>query len=62
MLFRSEEIVEINVPAGVSEGMVLNVPGKGHAGKHKGIPGDIQVLIEEEPHAELIRDENDLIS
>lgn len=56
-----EEIVEINVPAGVSEGMVLNVPGKGHAGKHKGIPGDIQVLIEEEPHAELIRDENDLI-
>lgn len=56
-----EEIVEIKVPAGVAEGMVLNVPGKGHAGKHNGVSGDIQVLIEEEPHPELIRDENDLI-
>ena len=56
-----EEIVEINIPAGVAEGMVVNVPGKGHAAKHNGVPGDIQVLIEEEPHPDLIRDENDLI-
>lgn len=56
-----EEIVEINIPAGVAEGMVVNVPGKGHAAKRGGIPGDIQVLIEEEPNPELIRDENDLI-
>lgn len=56
-----EEIVEIQIPAGVAEGMVVNVPGKGHAAKRGGIPGDIQVLIEEEPHPELIRDENDLI-
>ena len=56
-----EEIVEINIPAGVAEGMVVNVPGKGNAGKHNGIPGDIQVLIEEEPHPDLIRDENDLV-
>ena len=56
-----EEIVEIQIPAGVAEGMVVNVPGKGHAAKRGGIPGDIQVLIEEEAHPELIRDENDLI-
>ncbi len=56
-----EEIVEISIPAGVAEGMVVNVPGKGHAAKRGGIPGDIQVLIEEEPNSELIRDENDLI-
>lgn len=56
-----EEIIEIQIPAGVAEGMVVNVPGKGHAAKRGGIPGDIQVLIEEEPHPELIRDENDLI-
>lgn len=56
-----EEIVEIKIPAGVAEGMVVNVPGKGHAAKHNGVPGDIQVLIEEEPHPDLIRDENDLI-
>ena len=56
-----EEIVEIQIPAGVSDGMVGNVKGKGNAAKHNGVPGNIQVLIEEEPHPELIRDENDLI-
>ena len=56
-----EEIVEIQIPAGVAEGMVVNVPGKGHAAKRGGIPVDIHVLIEEEAHPELIRDENDLI-
>lgn len=35
--------------------------GKGNAGKHNGIPGDLLILVEEEPHPELIRDENDLV-
>lgn len=58
---QGEEIVEIKIPAGVAEGMVVNVPGKGNAAKHNGVPGNIQVIIEEEPHPELIRDEQDLI-
>ena len=58
---QGEEVVEVNIPAGVAEGMVLNVPGKGHAAKHNGVPGDIQVLIEEIPHEHFIRDDNDLI-
>ena len=41
--------------------MVGNVPGKGNAAKHGGVPGDIQVLIEEEPHKDFIRDDTDLI-
>lgn len=56
-----EEIVEINIPAGVAEGMIINAPGKGHAAKRNGIPGDIQVLIEEEEHQDFVRDQNDLI-
>ena len=56
-----EEIVEINIPAGVAEGMIINAPGKGHAAKRNGIPGDIQVLIEEEEHQDFVRDKNDLI-
>ena len=56
-----EEIVEIKIPAGVAEGMVVNVPGKGNAAKHGGVPGDIQVLIEEESHKDFIRDDTDLI-
>lgn len=60
-VLKGDEIVEVKIPAGVAEGMVVNIPGKGHAGKQNGISGDIQVLIEEEPHPEFIRDENDLI-
>jgi molecular chaperone DnaJ len=35
--------------------------GKGNAGKHNGVPGDLLILVEEIPNNELIRDENDLI-
>ena len=56
-----EEVVEVQIPAGVMEGMVLNVSGKGHAGKRGGTSGNIQVLIAEEEHPDFIRDENDLI-
>ena len=41
--------------------MVVNVPGKGNAGRRGGVNGDIQVFIEEEPHPDFIRDETDLI-
>ena len=58
---KGEEVVEINIPAGVAEGMVVNVPGKGNAGPHGGIPGDIQVFIEEEENKTFIRDGNDLV-
>lgn len=57
----AEEIVTVKIPAGVAEGMQLSMSGKGNAGKRGGIPGDLLILIEEEPHTELIRDENDLI-
>lgn len=58
---KGEEVVEINIPAGVAEGMIVNVPGKGNAGHHNGPAGDIQVLIEEEENDKFIRDGNDLI-
>lgn len=58
---RGDEVVEIQIPAGVGEGMVLTMSGKGNAARHGGVNGDLQVLIEEEPDAELVRDGNDLI-
>ena len=58
---KGEEVVEINIPAGVAEGMVVNVPGKGNAGRHNGMAGDIQVFIEEESNDTFVRDGNDLI-
>ena len=58
---KGEEVVEIKIPAGVAEGMVVNVPGKGNAGRRNGMNGDIQVFIEEEKHDTFVRDGNDLI-
>ncbi|MCM1300955.1 MAG: molecular chaperone DnaJ [Alistipes senegalensis] len=58
---RGQEVVEINIPAGVGEGMALTVTGKGNAARHGGVNGDLLVIIEEEPNPELIRDGNDLI-
>ncbi len=58
---RGQEVVEIKIPAGVGEGMVLTVTGKGNAARRGGVNGDLQVVIEEEAHPELVRDGNDLI-
>lgn len=51
-----EETVSIDIPAGVQEGMQMNVSGRGNAGERGGSPGDLIVLIEEEAHKELHRD------
>lgn len=53
---KGEEVVEINIPAGVEGGMQLSVSGKGNMGPKGGIAGDLIVAIEEEEHAELKRD------
>jgi molecular chaperone DnaJ len=51
-----EETVSIDIPAGVQEGMQLNVSGRGNAGERGGMPGDLVILIEEEQHKELQRE------
>ena len=52
----AEETVTIDVPAGVQEGMQLNISGRGNAGERGGSAGDLVILIEEETHKELQRD------
>ena len=59
-IVKGEEIVEIKIPAGVQEGMVVTERGKGNAARWNGVAGDIQVFIEEEPHPELLRDGQNL--
>jgi len=58
---QDEELITVKIPAGVAEGMQLTVSGRGNAARRGGINGDLIVVIEEEPHAELVRDGNDLI-
>lgn len=57
----AEEVITINIPAGVADGMQLSLGGKGNAARHGGISGDLIVLIEEIEHPDLVRDGNDLL-
>lgn len=58
---RDEEIITINIPAGVAAGMQLTMQGKGNAAPRGGVAGDLLVLIEEEQHKNFIRQDSDLI-
>jgi molecular chaperone DnaJ len=57
----SEETMDVNIPAGVGEGMQLSMSGKGNAGERGGSAGDLIILIEEEQHSELTRDGNNVV-
>lgn len=59
-IVRSEEIININIPAGVTDGMQLSMQGKGNAAARGGVPGDLIVLIEEIPHENFERQETNL--
>ena len=58
---KGEEVISLNIPAGVAEGMQLSVSGKGNAAARGGIAGDLIVVIEEQEHPELIRDGDNLL-
>jgi molecular chaperone DnaJ len=60
-IVQKEDIIKINIPAGVARGMQMTVSGKGNAPRRGGVNGDLLVVIEEEDHPELIREGNDLI-
>ena len=59
-LKREETVIPIDIPAGVEEGMQLNVQGQGNAAPGGGIPGDLLVVIEEEEHPDLKRENSHL--
>jgi molecular chaperone DnaJ len=60
-IVKGEEVVSINIPAGVADGMQLSISGKGNAGARGGVPGDLIVLVEEKEDPELLRDGNNLL-
>ena len=56
-----EETIQLDIPAGVSEGMQLSVSGKGNAGMNGGAAGDLLVNIKEKPHEHFSRDGNNVL-
>ena len=55
-IVKEDEIITINIPAGVSQGMQLTMSGKGNCGAHNGINGDLLIVIEELEHECFRRD------
>ena len=51
-----DELIEIEIPAGVQEGMQLSMRNKGNAGQGGGPSGDLLINIEEKPHELFSRD------
>ncbi len=58
---QGEETMEIEIPAGVEEGMQLSLRGKGNAGLRGGPSGDLLISIEEKAHDYLQRDGQNLV-
>ena len=56
-----EDIVTVQIPAGVQEGMNLSVRGRGHAGVRGGSAGDLIIQVEEKPSEDFTRDGDNLI-
>ncbi len=50
------DTIEVEIPAGVEEGMQLSMRGHGNAGKNGGPAGNLLINIEEKPHEFLKRD------
>lgn len=58
---RGEEEIEINIPAGIQNGEMIRMTGRGEAMPH-GQPGDLYVKIHVKPHQTIKREGVNLIS
>ena len=59
-LIAKEELVSVNIPAGVEDGMQLKMSGKGNDAPGNGISGDLIILIQVESHKSLSREGDNL--
>lgn len=58
---KTSKTININIPAGVSEGQYIRLRGQGNIGKRGGEKGDILVMIHEKEHDIFEREDADLI-
>lgn len=58
---RENRSIEINIPGGIDNDQVLTLRGQGEAGRNGGPNGDMQILIQIEPHKLLKREGFDVV-
>ena len=56
-----EEVLKINIPSGVSDGVQLSMTGKGNESPGGGVSGDLLILIEEIEDDNFKRDGNNVV-
>ena len=56
------QVVTVEVPSGVSDGLELRISAAGDAGRAGGLAGDLYVRLEVEPHPSFERRGSDLVS
>jgi molecular chaperone DnaJ len=54
--------VEVDVPAGISDGQRIRISGRGHAGERGGPNGDLYVVVRVREDERFLRDAEDLIT
>ena len=52
--------ISVNVPAGIDDGQVLTMRGKGNCGKRGGEDGDLHIIVKVKQHKILVREGFDL--
>ena len=58
---RKLHTLSVKIPAGVDTGSRLKLRGEGETGPASGVPGDLYVVIQVEPHPIFVRDNLDII-
>ena len=53
--------VKVDIPTGAGDGNYMRLQGQGHTGIRGATPGDVLVVIEQEPHEYFERQEDDII-
>jgi len=56
----SQRQLDVEVPAGIHDGQHIRLRGRGHAAFRGGEAGDVYVAVRVRPHAQLLRDGDDL--
>ncbi len=56
-----DDLITLNIPGGVGDGMQLSMSGKGNVPARGGVAGDLLIVIEEEESEQLKRDGNNVV-
>jgi len=59
-MIRKDEVVEIDIPAGVEDGVQLVMRGNGNGAPIGGVAGDLLIVVEEIPHAQFQRNSKNI--